>query len=486
MTDRTGSTHDHPIMTGSADNHSIAADHHPISTGNHSMAKHNHPMTADDVRLRRTGYFTFFLSGLCAISSGIIVSILQDKYGFSLAMTGTLLSLFSLGNMLSGILCGLLPSRIGLNRTALLFTIGYFVGYVLTALTGIPGVLMLAFLFIGFAKGTVMGTDSVLVGQHSPDRARGMQLMHASYAAGALLCPFVASFLVGINVNLPMIAVGCIGLLAWFVYLVMRLPGRPSSADSSGIPNSAIAAGSSSGASADSSSAEPSGKLSYTAASENSVAASEDSSGAPAEPSTSLSGSYFSSRRYGFLRDPSFWLLAALLFCQNGAETGVTGWLVTYYKDSHILEGTLSNYTMTIMWGATLLARLLIAFVLPIRSRFRALTIMGIGCSVLYAVLVFMTEPVPAVLLLFAFSACMAGVNPMAVASAGSAMSPEGMGILLPVGGIGAIVMPLIIGFVGDSAGLRTGMFTDLIPCVGIILLSAILLLRSRKATPSA
>lgn len=421
-------------------------------------------MTADDVRLRRTGYFTFFLSGQCAISSGIIVSILQDKYGFSLAMTGTLLSLFSLGNMLSGILCGLLPSRIGLNRTALLFTIGYFIGYVLTALTGVPGVLMLAFLFIGFAKGIVMGTDSVLVGQHSPDRARGMQLMHASYAAGALLCPFVASLLVGINVNLPMIAVGCIGFLAWLTYLVMRLPGRPSTAEASGKASSeapdksftTIAAGSSSGASADSSSAP---------------AAVEGPS---------------STRRYGFLRDPSFWLLAALLFCQNGAETGVTGWLVTYYKDSHILEGTLSNYTMTIMWGATLLARLLIAFVLPIRNRFRALTIMGIGCSILYAVLVFMTEPIPAVILLFAFSACMAGVNPMAVASAGSAMSPEGMGILLPVGGIGAIVMPLIIGFVGDSAGLRTGMFTDLIPCVGIILLSAVLLLRSRRATPSA
>lgn len=475
-------------------------------------------MTADDVRLRRTGYFTFFLSGLCAISSGIIVSILQDKYGFSLAMTGTLLSLFSLGNMLSGILCGLLPSRIGLNRTALLFTIGYFIGYVLTALTGTPGVLMLAFLFIGFAKGTVMGTDSVLVGQHCPDRARGMQLMHASYAAGALLCPFVASFLVGINVNLPMIAVGCIGLLAWFVYLVMRLPGKPAPAGTSDKVSPDGTSESFTGSSGDSS-ASRHGSTSAAASAGSSfpasaaVAASEDSTGAPAElstaastetssgvstdsfgnspilhgvPSSAASDESSSSRRYAFLRDPSFWLLAALLFCQNGAETGVTGWLVTYYKDSHILEGTLSNYTMTIMWGATLLARLLIAFVIPIRDRFRALTIMGIGCSALYAVLVFMTEPVPAVLLLFAFSACMAGVNPMAVASAGSAMSPEGMGILLPVGGVGAIVMPLIIGFVGDSAGLRTGMFTDLIPCVGIILLSAILLLRSRRTTPSA
>lgn len=27
----------------------------------------------------------------------------------------------------------------------------------------------------------------------------------------------------------------------------------------------------------------------------------------------------------------------ALLFCQNAAENGVTGWLVTYFKDSGIL-----------------------------------------------------------------------------------------------------------------------------------------------------
>lgn len=31
-------------------------------------------------RWRNTGYITFFLSGICAISSGIIVSILQGKY----------------------------------------------------------------------------------------------------------------------------------------------------------------------------------------------------------------------------------------------------------------------------------------------------------------------------------------------------------------------------------------------------------------------
>ena len=47
-------------------------------------------------RWSNTGYITFFLSGICAISSGIIVSILQGKYEFDYGMTGTMLGLMSI------------------------------------------------------------------------------------------------------------------------------------------------------------------------------------------------------------------------------------------------------------------------------------------------------------------------------------------------------------------------------------------------------
>ena len=44
-------------------------------------------------------------------------------------MTGTLLSLMSVGNLLAGLLMGMLPSALGMNRRVLLLTIGYAVGY---------------------------------------------------------------------------------------------------------------------------------------------------------------------------------------------------------------------------------------------------------------------------------------------------------------------------------------------------------------------
>lgn len=58
-----------------------------------SVGKGEHKMNK---RLEKTGYIAFFLSGICAISSGIIVSVLQQKYGFSYGMTGTLLSFMSM------------------------------------------------------------------------------------------------------------------------------------------------------------------------------------------------------------------------------------------------------------------------------------------------------------------------------------------------------------------------------------------------------
>ena len=158
-------------------------------------------------RWRNTGYITFFLSGICAISSGIIVSILQGKYEFDYGMTGTMLGLMSIGNMAASFAAGILPQKIGVKNTVLLLCSGYFLGYFLMAVTGMPGVLMAAFLLVGFAKGGALNNCTILVKDNSADRTRSMNILHACYACGALLCPFLAASLLGINDTLPMVGV---------------------------------------------------------------------------------------------------------------------------------------------------------------------------------------------------------------------------------------------------------------------------------------
>lgn len=366
-------------------------------------------------KLCMTGYTAFLLSGLCAIASGIVVSILQELYGFNYGFTGTLLAFMSIGNVAASFAAGLLPAKIGTCNTVGILCIGYVLGYVLMTVSGAAAVLLFAFLAVGIAKGGALNNCTILVGNNSPDRTKGISLLHACYATGALLCPFAVALASGVGSKMPMLVIAALGLLMWLIFMAAGLDGRPSAA-------------------------EKQEKL-----------------------------------KLDFLKNKKFWLVTALIFCQNAAETSVTGWLVTYYRDQGILSGALSAYAMTVFWGACLTARLLIAFVFPLRRTFRALALMGGSCTLLYGLMMFMRSPVWAVVMLAAFAFAVAGVNPIGVASVGRIMSPASMGVLLPVAAFGAILMPWFIGLVADAVSLQAGMMCNLVPCLGILVLSLII-----------
>ena len=86
-------------------------------------------MNSLDKRLQMSGFITFFLSGICSISSGIVVSLLQERYGFDYNVTGTLLSIMSIGNLMAGFATGVLPAKIGLKATIITLSAGYELGY---------------------------------------------------------------------------------------------------------------------------------------------------------------------------------------------------------------------------------------------------------------------------------------------------------------------------------------------------------------------
>ena len=368
-------------------------------------------MNEQKTRLRNAGFVTFFFSGICAISSGVVVSLLQEQYGFAYGMTGTLLSLMSIGNLLAGFLTGVLPGVLGLKPSILLLTIGYTVGYGIMGFTGAEVLLAAAFFLVGVAKGSAMNACTILVSDNSADRTRGMNLMHSCYACGALLCPFVIAAAAKVSTALAVFLLAALGLVLWLVYAFTPLTG---------------------------------GKAKN------------------AQEKQAID--------WSFLRSARFWLLTGLLFFQNAAEQSVNGWMVTYFKGSGIISGALAAYTVTVMWGATLVARLLIAFVFPFKNPRKAMVGMSVLCTFFYVLLVRADTQGMAIALLFAFAFSMAGLNPTAVASAGRMTSVTSMGIMLPAASSGAILMPWIIGIVAEKAGLAAGMASNIVPCVGLII----------------
>ena len=159
----------------------------------------------------------------------------------------------------------------------------------------------------------------------------------------------------------------------------------------------------------------------------------------------------------------------------------MTGWLVTYFKDQGILSGVFSEFTVTVIWFAMLVGRLIIAFVLPQNSRLRSLVLMSACAIVTYALLLTATSGIMAIIALFLFGFSMSGTYPTSIAQANKSLSNASVGVLLPVAGIGAVVMPYITGAVAQYIGIQGGMACSLV-ALCVMLLFALLLRRDSGA----
>ncbi len=362
------------------------------------------------------GMAGFAMSGVLAIASGIIVSLLRDRFAFSYGLTGTMVSVMNVGNMLALLAAGFLPARIGERASALLLGSGFALGYLLMALTGNPALLLLSFLLVGISKGSTANQCTVLVGRNAADRPKSVILMNAWYALGALLCPFLVAGFGRLGAIAPMLGLSGAGVFFFLMLLSLNLPGKGQGVEA----------------------------------------------GRPRD-------------RRAFLRSPLFIVLSLLLFCQNGAEYTVSGWLVTYYKNERILADSLASYTVTVQWFSTLVLRLLLARFSRGANTGRRLTVMGLCLTAAYVLLIRMRSPLGALTALALFSGSIAGVYPMAVAAVGKMMSSESIGVMLSFAGLGGIVFPWLVGAVADAAGLPAGMAVNIIPCAGIVVLSFLL-----------
>lgn len=357
-------------------------------------------------------------SGVCASSSGVIVALLQEHYALDYQWSGLLLAMLSVGNLAAGFAAGVLPAHWGMRRTALTLACGAAVGYAVMALTGRPWALLAAFALIGVGKGTTLNTSSTLVAAYVPNRTRGMNLMHACFAAGSMLSPLVIAALgrTALPWQAPMVWLAGCGAVLWLIFALAGLPG-------------------------------PAG-------------------GGPAGRND-----------WSFLRSRRFWVLTGLIFFQNCAETSVTGWVVTYFKDAGILSGAAGQMTVVVVWGAMLGARLCIAFLMHIQNSFRALTLMSVCSAGAYLLLLRAQTPAAALVCLFLFGVAIAGVNPTAVA-AGNALSGAGLGVMLPAAGVGAVLMPYLTGAVAQRLGIWAGMMSTVFALAGMAVCAAALMLR--------
>lgn len=361
-------------------------------------------------------YIVFMVNGMLALSIGSMLPFIRDARGLDYGFCGMIVSLHSVGNLLSSFFAGIVPTFLGKKRSILLFESFFAISFALILFGQNNICLVLAFLMTGLARGAASNYCNAKINALAPGKAWIINGLHAMFSIGAFLFPILLTLITGMNASnwtYACVMMLAIGVLAWFLYWMIPEDEEQKKQRKT----------------------EGNGEEKKTAA-------------------VSENGSW------GFLKEPVFYLVIVTLFFYLCAEQGVIGWMITYFKDTELLSPSVSTITASVQWLMILFGRLTVAAVSLKVAKEKLLPVMGVGLVAFFILLIFSRTTFWIMAGIIGFGYSMAGVYPTTVSFAGKLIQkyPMAWSFILTLASLGSIVMPSVIGKIAETAGIAVGM----------------------------
>jgi len=357
--------------------------------------------------------FIFLVNGLFSMMLGSILPLISSEYGLNNTISGGLISAHQVGNLISGFIAGILPVYLGKKKSIIFLCSFVILGFVIMMVYGNPILLLIAFLFTGLSRGSISNFDNSTVNEISGSSPSALSILHSVFAVGAFLSPIlvIVSTKIGGEKGWKLAT----GFIIFLVLISMIL-------------------------------------FSQMKGDEHIV-----------KQKKSLS--------YVFLKDKYFWAGTGILFFYLCAEAAITGWLVKYFVDSNIMSISYAQMLNSLLWVVILAGRLVTAFIGNRMKKEKILVFASIGTACFYALLLSTQNLVLITIAIMGLGFSMAGIYPTTFASVGKTISkyPMATGVLLMIGGVGAILMPIITGALSDQFGILAGMSAILIAIILMI-----------------
>lgn len=361
-------------------------------------------------------YLVFMVNGMLALSIGSMLPFIRDARGLDYGFCGMIVSLHSVGNLLSSFFAGIVPTFLGKKRSILLFESFFAISFALILFGQNNFCLVLAFLMTGLARGAASNYCNAKINALAPGKAWIINGLHAMFSIGAFLFPILLTLITGTNASnwtYACVMMLAVGVLAWFLYWMIPEDEEQKKQRKT----------------------EENGEEKKTAA-------------------VSENGSC------GFLKEPVFYLVIVTLFFYLCAEQGVIGWMITYFKDTELLSPSVSTITASVQWLMILFGRLTVAAVSLKVAKEKLLPVMGVGLVAFFILLIFSRTTFWIMAGIIGFGYSMAGVYPTTVSFAGKLIQkyPMAWSFILTLASLGSIVMPSVIGKIAETAGIAVGM----------------------------
>lgn len=360
----------------------------------------------DTTEKKKQFYFTygaFLINGMLALSIGSLLPFIRDAKMLSYAFGGFIVSLHSVGNLISSFAGGTLPVFLGRKRTILLFNLFTAVSYFMIAVSDSKYLIAAAFFLTGISRGATSNFCNAVINNLAPGKAWTINALHATFAVGAFLFPILIIVLT--NGNPDNWVYACVfmvvmGIISWLLYF-------------------------------------------FTPLENDKMEKKQGNQGG-----------------FAFFKEPLFWICTGTLFFYLCAEQGVIGWMITYFKDTGLLNATLSQITASVLWIMILAGRLTAAWLSTRVRKEKLLVVMGLGLTMFFFILLFSRTTGIILIAIMGFGYSMAGIYPTTVSVGGRIIKQYDMAwsFMLTMASLGSILMPSIIGKIAEQAGIFYGM----------------------------
>lgn len=362
-------------------------------------------------------YATFLLNGMMVLSVGSLLPFIREAKAIDYAFGGLIVSMHSVGNLISSFFAGTLAVAVGRKRSILFFNIFYALSYALIIFGNHNICFALAFLLTGLARGATSNFNNLVVNNLAPGKAWIINGLHAMFSVGAFTFPLLLTALTAVSPDNWIYAcffMLAMGVLSWLMYLM--------------IPVDEVKE--------------------------------EKKAG---------------DKSWGFFREPMFLLCTATLFFYLCAEQGVIGWMVTYFEDTGLLSASLSQMMASIQWIMILAGRLTTAYLSTKIHKSKLLRVMGAGLVVFFVVLITARTTPQIVIGIIGFGYSMAGIYPTTVSFAGRIIQKYSLAwsFILTIAGLGSVIMPSVIGKIAEASGIFMGMCS----IVAVVIVDMLLIL---------
>lgn len=370
-------------------------------------------------------FFVFAVNGIYAMSLGSLLPLISAEYGLNDTVSGALISAHQVGNLISGFIAGVLPLYLGRKKSIIFLCSFVVMGFTIMILTGNPVLLILGFLFTGLSRGSISNFNNSVVNELSNSSPVALNILHSIFAVGALTSPFIVILCTNISKDKGWkIAAGFIIFLCiTSILLFSRM------------------------------------KIENTRKENKKVKIS-----------------------YEFLKNIDFLISSGILFFYLCAEAAINGWMVKYFIDSNIMTIKYAQMLASLLWVVILAGRLTCAFLGDKISKKALLLSTSCGTAAFYILLLSTNNIKVITIAIMGLGFSMAGIYATTVSTVGNIIKlyPMAMGVLLMLGGVGAIIMPIITGALSDAYGIFAGMGAIVVANVLMIICVVLYVLRSK------